>query len=176
MNGCFVRLKLLALLSLFLIGCTSGIRSIPEDLLEVNRRNFGSILGGPKVIARGQDQQNRSTSTALVKINKFLWEGAIETIGFMPILTANPERGKIVTDWYISPDQPDIKVRMMVTISGTELRADAVKVYVERQKKSPKKVWQDYKLPKEDCTKLEILIVERARKIRKLILNNADHS
>ncbi|MDR3285628.1 MAG: DUF3576 domain-containing protein, partial [Holosporales bacterium] len=56
-----------------------------------------------------------------------------------------------------------------ITISGNELRADAVKVFVERQKRSSKKVWQNYSLPKEDCVKLEILIVEKARKIRKIV-------
>jgi hypothetical protein len=62
----------------------------------------------------------------------------------------------------------------MVTIKGPELRADAVKVYVERQKRTAMKIWKDYKFPKEDCVKLEILIVERARKIRKNVLGNSE--
>jgi hypothetical protein len=143
------------------------------DRIDENKRNFGSVLGGHQITAKGKDVQQRSTSIANFKVNKFLWEGAIETIGFMPILTANPENGKIITDWYISEDRPDIKVRLMVAIKGPELRADAVKVYVERQKKTRMKIWKAHKLPKEDCTKLEILIVERARKIRKNILGNS---
>jgi hypothetical protein len=61
-------------------------------------------------------------------------------------------------------------VKLAVIISGKELRADAVKVYVERQKKHRNGVWQDYRFPKESKDKMEMLIVEQARKLRKSVI------
>ncbi|MDR0632870.1 MAG: DUF3576 domain-containing protein [Holosporales bacterium] len=158
----------LGVLCVFLTGCTSiDIAKAPVAPSDANRSNFGSIFGDSAILLKGKKEQKRSLSRGKVAVNKFLWEGAIETIAFMPILMADPTRGRIATDWYSAEERPDIRVRVLVTIAGQELRADAIHVFVERQKKSRKKGWQNSRLAQSDCTKLEILMVDRARKIRK---------
>ena len=35
-----------------------------------------------------------------MSVNVFLWRGALETIDFMPLSSADPIGGTIITDWY----------------------------------------------------------------------------
>ena len=35
-----------------------------------------------------------------MSINQYLWRGAIETISFMPLVSADAVGGTILTDWY----------------------------------------------------------------------------
>jgi hypothetical protein len=84
----------------------------------------------------------------------------------MPISYARPDKGRIATSWYIDPNKEEIRVRVTIQIIGEVLRADAVKVFVERQKLD-KGTWTDYRLSAQECAKFELLIVKRARQLFK---------
>lgn len=157
----------------FLTSCTAGyLEKAPQSPTDSIRHNFGSIFGQSPLLLKGKQKQIKTTNDNIDCVNKFLWHGALETIGFMPILSAIPNQGRIITDWYIDEEFPNIRVRTVIYILGKKLRADAVRVYVERQKLNSKKVWSAYHLPQKDCTKLEILIVERACKLKKQFQNS----
>ncbi|MDR3285395.1 MAG: DUF3576 domain-containing protein [Holosporales bacterium] len=83
-------------------GCTSvKIEDVPKASIDKNKSNYGSVLGNSSlVLNKNKPNQKYFITRGDFGINKFLWEGAIETIGFMPILTADPRKGKIITDWY----------------------------------------------------------------------------
>jgi hypothetical protein len=137
----------------------------PNSTTDTRHHNFGSIFNNSEIILKKKEKRKKSLIIKEnSKINKFLWQGALDTLSFMQIRYASPEQGRIVTDWYVDPDTPDIKVRVFVRILSKTLRADAVKIKVDRQKLKLN-TWIDYNLSKEDCTKLEIMIVERARKL-----------
>lgn len=159
---------------LLLIGCNpAGVREVPQSSKDMRKSDFGSILGDSPILLKSRKEQIRTTLQGDCPVNKYLWMGALETIGFMPIISAIPEQRTITTDWYMTEDHPDVRVRMVVIILGKELRADAVKIRVERQKRTAYKRWINHPLSSEELTRLEILIVERARKLRKM-LNNKD--
>lgn len=163
--------KVPAFFFLLLASCTNSIiQDAPKATLDLKKRDFGSILGKSPILLKGKKQQSRYTSSDITNVNKFLWEGAIETVGFMPIITANPQKGIISTDWYLSEDQPNIRVKVAINITGKELRADAVKVFVERQKRKQNNTWINYSLPKQSAVQLEILITEKARKLRNSLI------
>lgn len=100
-------------------------------------------------------------------MDKFLWQAVLQTLHFMPVKTAQPDKGLIATDWYYDPQQPKRRVRVAATISGPELRADALKVYVDRQALNGKKQWVQAPLSEKDRVQLEILILERARILKR---------
>lgn len=155
------------------MGCTrySSV-STPQDSEDLRRKNFGSLFGEDALWIRPAPTTSQRTITGLCPVNKFLWNGAMETIAFMPIIQAVPQSGRILTDWYVEPEHPNVRVRLTVYIHGTELRADAVHVLAERQRRSsPYKKWMEYRFSPEEITQLEILIVERARKIRAQLLS-----
>ena len=40
-----------------------------------------------------------------MNVNIFLWRGALETIDFMPLNSADQIGGTIITDWYSTQDK-----------------------------------------------------------------------
>ena len=66
-------------------------------------------------------------------INAYLWRAALDTIAFMPLAQVDSNGGVIITDWYVSPQSANERVKVTITILDTELRADAVRVSVQRQ-------------------------------------------
>lgn len=159
----------------FLVGCTAMPPSRPPQAAETARRhNFGSLLGPEGLTLRGKKEVHPSTQTA-VRVNKFLWQGAVETFSFMPIRFASPQTGRLITEWTPDQNTPHVRLRAAVIIRGQTLRADAVTVVVERQKRTNAGTWVPYPFPQKSCTDLEILVVERACQIRKDFLEKAKH-
>jgi hypothetical protein len=146
-----------------LVGCSTLDKTFPLDKSAERRHNFGSI-SGPKGIVFSLGHNAEQPKKAECVVNKFLWQGTLDTLSFMKIIQKNPESGRIITDWYIDQARKDVRVRATVQISGKQLRADAVKVSVERQRLEHN-TWVEYRLPVQECTKLELLIVVKARKL-----------
>ena len=67
-------------------------------------------------------------------INADLWRAALDTVRFMPLAAADPTGGTIITDWYKDSGSTDERVKINVVISGMELRADALRVSLFREK------------------------------------------
>ncbi len=99
-------------------------------------------------------------------VNSFLWRASLDTISFMPLSSADPFGGVIITDWYTPPETPDERFKMSVYILGRELRADGVKVAVFRQRSRANGGWIDSTIGKATATNLENQILTRARQLR----------
>ncbi len=98
-------------------------------------------------------------------VNRFLWQGALDTVSFMPLLSADPFGGVIITDWYAPPETPQERFKLTVYILGRELRADAIRVALFRQKQTNGQ-WLDVSAEKATATDLEDTILARADKLR----------
>lgn len=101
-----------------------------------------------------------------VAVNNYLWRAALETVSFMPLVSADPYGGVIITDWYAPPETPTERFKLNVYILGQDLRADALKVSVFRQKQTDGQ-WQDAVAEKATATDLEDTILNRAERLRK---------
>lgn len=99
-------------------------------------------------------------------VNSFLWRATLDTIAFMPLNSADPFGGVIITDWFTPPEAPGERFKMSVYILGRELRADGVKVAVFRQRHSGNGSWVDTTIGKGTATNLENQILARARQLR----------
>ena len=99
-------------------------------------------------------------------VNGFLWRATLDTIAFMPLTSADPFGGVIITDWYTPPEAPAERFKMNVYIMGRELRADGVRVAVFRQRAGGNGTWIDAALKAETATSLENQILTRARQLR----------
>ena len=51
-----------------------------------------------------------------IGVNSFLWRASLDTISFMPLTSADPFGGVIITDWYSDPRTPDERFKMTVYI------------------------------------------------------------
>ena len=105
------------------------------------------------------------SESALVGVNAFLWRATLDTIDFMPLTSADPQSGIIITDWYAPPATPDERFRMTVYILDTRLRADGVNVSVFRQTRNGAD-WVDAETAADTEVQLENAILARARELK----------
>ena len=82
-----------------------------------------------------------------IGVNNFLWRASLDTVAFMPVNSADPFGGVIITDWYAMPETPNERFKMNVYILSRSLRADGVRVAVFRQVQDPTGSWQDAPVP-----------------------------
>ena len=87
----------------------------------------------------------------------------------MPIFSADPIAGVIVTDWYAVPGnngaKPTERFKTNVFIMDTTLRADALRVSIFRQELTPDG-WIDAKVNPATAREVENAILTRARELR----------
>jgi hypothetical protein len=66
-------------------------------------------------------------------VNAYLWRGALDTIGFMPLVSADPFGGVIITDWYSPPGVTGERFKAAVYILSRDLRSDGIRLNINRQ-------------------------------------------
>jgi len=102
-----------------------------------------------------------------IGVNSFLWRASLDTTSFMPLASADPFGGVIITDWFTAPEAPTERFKMTIYILDTSLRADGVKVSVFRQAQAPDgSGWVDAAVTPGTAAQLENAILIRARQLR----------
>lgn len=152
---------------LFLLGC-SGISTEQsyEKRDKDNIYKYGSVVSDEGGITLFGGKDKKGPDGGGMGVNGFLWRASLDTIAFMPIVTADPFGGVITTDWYSSPDKPNERIKVNVFILDRELRADGVRVSVFRQEKDKNGNWQDAAVSPSTAVSLENTILTRARQMR----------
>jgi len=103
-------------------------------------------------------------------VNSYLWHAALDTLSFMPLASADPFGGVIITDWYVAPNAPNERLKVTIYILDRNLRADGLKVVVFRQTRNGE-AWSDAAPTPDTANKLEDAILTRARELRLATLN-----
>ena len=98
-------------------------------------------------------------------VNSYLWHATLDTLSFMPLHSADPFGGVIITDWYTDPSNPNERMRVTVYILDRRLRADGIKISTFRQTRSADG-WVDAQVNPDTANKLEDAILVRARELR----------
>ena len=70
----------------------------------------------------GGKGRSDSGGGAGIGVNAFLWRGALDTLSFLPLTSADPFGGVIITDWYTPADSPGERFKATAYILGRELR------------------------------------------------------
>lgn len=101
-----------------------------------------------------------------IGVNGYLWQAALDTVSFAPLLQADANSGVIITDWYANPKAPGERVKLTVAILSQDLRADALRVAASRQVLQNGS-WIEAPVTAATVQKLEDIILTRARDIRR---------
>ena len=124
----------------------------------------GSI---PNPLGGGKSAKVRSgDNAAAIGVNGYLWRATLDTLSFMPLASADPYGGVIVTDWYTNPEKPDERFKCTVYILDSRLRADGLNVAVFKQNKAADGNWVDAPHAGQTETDIENSILTRARQLR----------
>jgi hypothetical protein len=164
----------LALSAISLAACESGnVDSRPMQKQadgtwsreDPNQRD--SVFGKGGLDLFGGKKRTESTGGAGIGVNAFLWRAALDTVNFMPLSSADPFGGVIITDWYQPQNSPGERFKVNVYILGRDLRADGIKASVFRQVRDQATGgWLDTAVTPEVNTEFENAVLTRARQLR----------
>jgi Domain of unknown function (DUF3576) len=107
-----------------------------------------------------------STGNAAVSVNPFLWAAALDTVSFMPNIQADGNTGTINTDWYSNPQNPQERMRLSISVTGQELRPEAVQVTAYRQE-AQNGAWVDAPVAASTVQRLEGTVLTKARDMQR---------
>lgn len=127
---------------------------------------------------KGSDGRNAALATysgsgaQAATVNRYLWAASLETLDFLPIFSADPIAGLIITDWYINPEAPTERLKTNVYILDSALRADALRVSVFRQAREEDGSWIDTTVNPATAREIENAILTRARQLRLNVIDD----
>ena len=114
----------------------------------------------------GPTEANDLSGRSGIGVNSYLWRASLDTISFMPLASADPFGGVIITDWYSPPEARNERFKVNVYILGRDLRADGIRAAVFRQELHDQGVWVDAQVENKTTIDLENAILVRARQLR----------
>ena len=124
-----------------------------------------SIFGKGGLNLLGGKDEDKNDGSSGIGVNSYLWRAALDTVTFMPLASADPFGGVIITDWYTAPEKPDERFKVNIFILDKQLRSDGVKVKVFRQTGKGGK-WVDSAVADNTGPQMEDAILTRARQLR----------
>ena len=101
-----------------------------------------------------------------IGVNSYLWRASLDTIAFMPLSSADPFGGVIITDWHSPEGARRERFKMNVFILVRSLRADGVRVSIFRQVRDRGGAWRDAGVPVQTASRIEDAILTKARQLR----------
>ncbi len=136
---------------------------------ETRLQSGGGLLGKGGIsfsgILENKDDRSVSSQSVNMAINVFLWRGTLETIDFMPISSADPLGGVIITDWYSTSDNEKERCKLNVFISGKDLKTENLKVTSFCQEFKDE-IWVGKKVNQEKNIQIENAILNKAKKLK----------
>jgi hypothetical protein len=142
-------------------------------MMPMNRQLRTAILGSVALTLAacggGGDRPRADLAASKVTtigVNAYLWRAALDTVSFAPIAQTDSNGGVIVTDWHVNPNLTTERVKITVAILDQDLRADALRVSVQRQQNRGGQ-WVDAPVEAATVQKLEDIILTKARDLRR---------
>ena len=170
-----MKILLLSLLSLFIVSaCSSLPKGEAKFPTGLDRTTTGDDIYGEKEsvfgadglgIFGGKSKKEKEDGSTGIGVNSYLWRASLDTVSFMPLASADPFGGVIITDWYSSEEKPNERFKLNVFILDKQLVSNGINVKAFRQVKKRGK-WVDSKTADDTARRLEDAILTRARQLR----------
>ena len=132
MSKYIFKCAILCFLAIFTLNSCSGGLKLPGGDAKKNppdprKRVEKNLEEGRGFRMSTQNLGKNGTSFEFASSNE-LWRASLDTIDFMPLVSANYSGGIIITDWY-SEDQKEF-VKITLRFSTNEIRADAINIKI----------------------------------------------
>ena len=125
----------------------------------------GMFDGSLNLFGGGSDDKEGGGVGSGIAVNSFLWRAALDTVSFMPLSSADPFGGVILTDWYSPPETPSERFKLNIFILDRQLRADGLRVAIFKETEKDG-VWRTATTETSTTINIENRILERARELR----------
>ena len=130
-------------------------------------RTGGGLLDKSKarggIFGIGRSEQ--TIASIGMPINPYLWRASLESIDFIPLSSADPFAGIIITDWYNDEKSPNERCKINIFIKGVELNTNNLKASIFCQENISDQ-WIDKNIDNNKNISLENVILEKAKKLR----------
>ena len=137
-----------------------------EDQLDRTGQTIdGSLFGDDGILLFGRSDKAGPVGSP-IGVNSFLWRASLDTLSFMPLSSADPFGGVIITDWYVPPETPNHRFKANIYILDRQLRADGIRISLFHQRLNGANEWVSVATNKKTMTDLEDAILTRARQLR----------
>ena len=127
-----INIFLILVLALFSNACTKNKDSADGTIIKKKKRDpnlkkradeyKGAIIGGKDGVLFGGGQ-----STAQFAADNMLWRASLQTLNFIPLVSANYSGGVIVTDWYSRENSNDA-IKIQVVFKSDELSTNSIEI------------------------------------------------
>lgn len=137
-----------------------------------------AVVDNPETQILPPQQQNADSSTLFtfgkgnssnngpsIQVNAYLWRATLDTLSFMPLVSADPFGGVIITDWYSPPATPDERFKANAYILSQQMSANAIQVSLFHQVMQNGQ-WQDAAVDPSTVSGLEDRILARAADLK----------
>ena len=143
---------------------TAKGRRLQMEYAENKMASGGGLFGKKGVDLLNQDKQTASIGVGM-PINPYLWKASLETISFMPLSSADPFAGLIITDWY-SQNNTNERCKLNIFIRGVELKTSNLKVNSFCQTLSDTNNWIGDETDIDINAQIENAILNKAKKLK----------
>ncbi|MBL0942691.1 MAG: DUF3576 domain-containing protein [Alphaproteobacteria bacterium] len=151
------------------IGCSNSNLSdeTDNDTLDKEHRRDAKLgtLFGDDALVWGREQ-NTQEGGGSIGVNHYLWRASLDTLSFMPLRSADPFGGVIMSEWYTAPESTNERFKVDIMILDRQLRANGVRVSVHKQIRDPQGEWKDKAVEPQTNKRFEDAILTRARQLK----------
>ncbi len=133
---------------------------VPLCLIALSASELSACVG------RSNHQLPKSSPAGAIGVNGYLWRATLDTLAFMPLQSADPYGGVVITDWYVNPEKPGERFKATVYILDSRLRADGLNVTIFKQVSNGAGGWTNAPTADQTSTDIENAILTRARQLR----------
>jgi hypothetical protein len=156
-----------------LVACGSGQSSNPSDKQDNYPKTWkdrqledmGKLTGEDGIVLFGGKSKS-TAATQGINVNSYLWRASLDVVHKMPLVSADPFGGVILTDWYLPSENSKERYKLSIYVVGAELRSDAVRVAAFKQTLDKKGNWGEAIGSDALATEIENKILLKARAIK----------
>ena len=130
-----------------------------------NRLISGGGLMGNKPLSLTGGTKDKQVAGIGMPINPYLWRAGLESVNFMPLSSADPFGGTIITEWYNDKKNSNERCKVNIFVRGLELRTSNLKASIFCQNKISDN-WVDIEIDTDKNTAFENTILDKAKKLR----------
>jgi len=152
------------LLALSACGGTGGTTATVNNYQNQGLPAGQSAAESRPLIVLGGNKNNGGTATG-IQVNAYLWRATLDTLSFMPLVSADPFGGVIITDWYSPPATPDERFKANAYILSQQMTANAIQVSLFHQVLQNGQ-WVDAPVSPVTVGEIEGRVLARARELR----------
>ncbi|WP_298215099.1 DUF3576 domain-containing protein [Acidocella sp.] len=120
-------------LCLVSLSACGGVKTSNPDINNYEQGSVGAPASGSGSLFTLGKGAGGGAGNSNIQVNAYLWRATLDVLSFMPLVSADPFGGVIITDWYSPPSEPGTRFKANAYILSKTLTANAIQVSVFEQ-------------------------------------------